>query len=105
MLSQRRSTTHLTEPTTNHLRAIVRGHVQGVNFRSFVYTRARALRLTGYVRNLEDGRTLEVLAEGLRTDLEQLLEHLREGPRSARVDGVEAEWGEAKGAYSGFGIG
>src|SRR6266542_3735227 len=77
------------------LHAIIRGRVQGVNFRQFVYTRARFLRLGGYVSNLDDARSVEVVAEGPRGDLEQLLEYLREGPRSARIDNVEVDWGEA----------
>ena len=79
--------------------------MQGVNFRDFVWTRAHFLGLSGYVRNLEDGRSVEVVAEGQRADLEQLLEYLREGPTRARVDAVEIEWGEATGAYRDFGIG
>lgn len=86
------------------LKALVRGHVQGVNFRQFVHTRARFLRLTGYVSNLDDGRTVEVVAEGPRADLEQLLEYLHEGPRSARVDSVDVEWGEATERWTEFGF-
>jgi acylphosphatase len=86
------------------LRAVVRGRVQGVNFRDFVCTRARFLRLNGYVRNLADGRSVEVVAEGERTDLEQLLEYLHEGPGTALVHGVDVEWGEASGRYQDFGI-
>ncbi len=87
------------------LRAVVRGRVQGVNFRQFVITRARFLGLTGYARNLPDGRSVEVVAEGERAGLEQLLEYLREGPRMSRVDAVDVEWGEASGRYRDFGIG
>ncbi len=86
------------------LRAVVRGRVQGVNFRSFAHTRARFLRLTGYVRNLADGRSVEVVAEGPRADLEQLVEYLHQGPRSARVEAVETAWSEARGAYRHFGV-
>jgi len=86
------------------LRAVIQGRVQGVNFRQFVYTRARFLRLTGYVGNLDDGLSVEVVAEGPRPDLEQLLEYLREGPRSARVESVEVEWGETSGAWTDFGV-
>lgn len=86
------------------LRALVRGRVQGVNFRQFVYTRARFLRLTGYVSNLDDGQTVEVVAEGLRSDLDQLLEYLREGPRSARVEAIDVEWGEATELWTDFGF-
>jgi acylphosphatase len=86
------------------LRAVVRGRVQGVGFRDFVYTRARILGVTGYVRNLSDGLSVEVIAEGQRSELEQLLEYLREGPRMSRVDGIESEWGEATDAYDRFGM-
>ncbi len=78
--------------------------MQGVNFRQFVYTRARFLRLTGYVGNLDDGQTVEVVAEGPRADLEQLLEYLYEGPRSSRVESVDVEWGEASGRWTDFGV-
>ena len=84
------------------LHAIVRGRVQGVNFRSFVYGRAISLGLAGYVRNLPDMRSVEVVAEGQRESLELLLAHVREGPQRARVDRVEVQWGEASGQYSQF---
>jgi len=87
------------------LRAVVRGRVQGVGFREYVFVRARFLGVCGYVRNLTDGRSLEVVAEGERGDLEQLIEHVREGPRLSRVDGIDVEWGEPTGAYEGFGVG
>jgi acylphosphatase len=91
-------------PETAALRALVRGRVQGVNFRQFVYTRARFLRLTGYVSNLDDGQTVEVVAEGPRGDLGQLLEYLHEGPRSARVKSVEMTWSEPSGRWTDFGV-
>jgi acylphosphatase len=84
------------------IRAVARGLVQGVGFRDFVETRARWLRLAGYVRNLEDG-TVEVVAEGPRPALEQLVEHLHEGPGGAYVDAVDVEWGAATGTYRDFG--
>jgi len=95
----------MTEHTLSALRAVVRGRVQGVGFREYVLNRARFLAVSGYVRNLADGRSLEVVAEGPRSDLEQLLAYLRDGPRLARVDAVESDWGEPTGAYDGFGVG
>ena len=53
------------------LHAVVYGVVQGVNFRSFVLRYARDLGLTGYVRNLYPGGTVEVEAEGQREQLER----------------------------------
>ena len=86
------------------LHAVVKGRVQGVNFRDFVYRRAISLGLTGYVRNLPDMRSVEVVAEGQRERLELLVEHLRHGPRAARVDGVDVQWGEASGRHTRFGV-
>lgn len=92
------------EPSTDviSLRAIVTGRVQGVNFRDFVYRRAISLGLTGYVRNLPDMRSVEVVAEGQRERLERLLDQVREGPRGARVDGVDVQWGKASGQHPRF---
>ena len=85
------------------IRVVVRGHVQGVGYRDYVETRANFLRLAGSVRNLPDGRSVEVIAEGSRESLNQLIGHLREGPRTSRVDAVDAEWRKATGEYRGFG--
>jgi acylphosphatase len=84
---------------------VVRGRVQGVGFRDFVLTRARALGLNGYARNLPDGCSVEVVAEGPRSELERLLASLGEGPRSAVVQAVEVHWGTATGRSAGFGVG
>ncbi len=95
----------MSEPRPSALRAVVHGRVQGIGFRDYVLTRARFLGLAGYARHQPDGRSVEVVAEGPRSDLEQLLEHLHEGPRMSRVDVVDAEWGEPTGAYGHFGVG
>lgn len=89
-------------PAAVSLHAIARGRVQGVYFRDFVYARAISLGLTGYVRNLPDMRSVEVVAEGRRQPLELLLEHLKKGPRGARVGTIDVEWGEASGQYAQF---
>lgn len=83
--------------------AVVYGLVQGVNYRYFVQRNAESLEIVGYVRNLDDGN-VEVAAEGDKEKLAQLLAKLREGPRAARVAGVEVEWGEYSGKYRDFDI-
>ena len=86
------------------LQAVVRGRVQGVNFRQFVWSRAAKLGVTGWVRNGEDGRSVEVDAEGPADALKQLLELLHEGPFSARVDNVQASWSDDPQGYAAFEI-
>lgn len=78
-------------PAHTRLQAIVHGRVQGVSFRYYTERRARDLGLSGYVRNLRDG-TVEVVAEGHRPALEQLLAFLHAGPRSAFVTKVDTKW-------------
>lgn len=84
--------------------ATVHGRVQGVFFRAFVERHAKALRLTGYVRNLLGGRALEVWAEGEKENLDELLNHLKNGPPRARVERVDVEWSEYGGRFSRFGV-
>ncbi len=76
--------------------ALVKGRVQGVGYRAFAQKKALELGLSGYAENLPDGR-VEVVAEGPREVLELFLHHLRQGPRLARVEGVEVSWGEETG--------
>jgi acylphosphatase len=84
------------------LRVFARGRVQGVGFRAFVQWRGRDLGLTGFARNLSDGRTVEVVAQGPRVLLETLLLSLKQGPPMAHVERVDASWGDATGGYVGF---
>jgi acylphosphatase len=85
------------------LHAVVHGTVQGVGFRYFVIQRARARGLRGYVANLRGG-SVEVVAEGARDRLEQLLSDLNEGPRYGVVRNVTTEWLEASGSFDGFDV-
>lgn len=66
------------------------GHVQGVGFRYFTHRIARKLRITGYVRNAEDG-TVEIHAEGDERMLEQFLSEVSRGPAMAIVTDVQVE--------------
>jgi len=88
---------------TERLRVIVQGEVQGVSFRWFVEREAFRSGLRGWVRNRRDGR-VEALAEGERAVLEMFLERVRQGPRLARVEGVEILWSEATGEFPDFKI-
>jgi acylphosphatase len=69
-------------------RLMIRGIVQGVGFRYFTERTARHLGLSGYVRNLADGR-VEAVAAGPEEDLEAFITQVRQGPAAGRVDDVE----------------
>jgi acylphosphatase len=73
------------------VRCLVAGRVQGVFFRASTRNEAQTLGLTGYVRNLMDGR-VEVVACGDKEAVETLREWLRKGPPDARVSGVACEF-------------
>ncbi len=66
-------------------RVLVSGKVQGVFFRDFTRRTALDHGVAGWVRNLPDGR-VEAVLEGDRSAVDAVLERLREGPPSARVD-------------------
>jgi acylphosphatase len=67
----------------------VSGRVQGVSFRYFTFQHAREQGLTGFVRNLRDGR-VEVVASGDMVALDCLRTALHQGPPASPVDRVEA---------------
>lgn len=71
-------------------RCHVSGHVQGVFFRESTRQRAETLGVTGYARNLPDGR-VEVLACGERAAVQELVRWLWQGPPAAHVSDVAIE--------------
>ena len=71
-------------------RWFVSGRVQGVGYRYFAQKAATELGLTGYARNLDDGR-VEVYAVGPVDKLSQLAGALYRGPRWSDVRGVEEQ--------------
>jgi DNA ligase D-like protein (predicted 3'-phosphoesterase) len=81
---------------TEAIRATVRGDVQGVGFRDATRRRARELGVTGWVRNGDDGAVL-VHAEGTEQGMGEMVVFLNQGPRLARVAGVEVETAKVEG--------
>jgi len=81
----------------------VSGLVQGVFFRDHTQRWATSLNLTGWVRNLRDGR-VEILAEGDKEKIDELISRLNEGPPSSQVDSVNVKWEEYKGEFEDFRI-
>jgi len=78
----------------------VRGRVQGVGYRYFAQKEASRIGVTGYARNLDDGR-VEVYACGTAAQLSELEGLLWKGPRWSDVHGVETRE-EALRKYSDF---
>ena len=77
--------------------------MQGVGFRWFVQDAAIREGLTGWVRNLADGR-VEALVEGQSEAVGRLEAVVREGPRHARVDRVVVGVEDATGTFTTFSI-
>jgi len=91
----------LSEKVRAHV--FVSGRVQGVFFRYEVTKRARRLGVTGWVRNLYDGR-VEAVFEGERESVEELVDFCHKGPPYARVDRVDVEYQPFRGEFKDFQI-
>jgi acylphosphatase len=83
------------------VRVFAGGRVQGVAYRFFAEKYAGRMNITGWARNLPDGR-VEVLAEGSGGNIEVFLELLREGPRLARVDSFDIRREAPTGEFRDF---
>lgn len=81
----------------------VSGVVQGVYYRFFTQTKAQSLGITGWVRNLPDGR-VEAMCEGEKGLVLELIKELKIGPPSAYVSAVNVEWQEYTGEFKDFKI-
>ncbi len=82
---------------------LVSGRVQGVFFRQGTRDLARRLGVTGWVRNLLDGR-VEAVFEGEREDVESMIDFCKRGPPGAKVTKVDVRWEEYVGEFKGFRI-
>jgi acylphosphatase len=91
----------MADDNVQQLHALIHGRVQGVNFRHATVVKAREVGVTGWVRNVPD-RTVEVIAEGERQQLERLLDFLHIGPNMAEVTAVNVEWAPASGKFANF---
>jgi acylphosphatase len=79
----------------------VKGLVQGVGFRFFVYRLGTALKLRGTVRNLPNG-DVRIVAEGERSLVEELIQKVKIGPRLSRVNDLVIEWSAPEHANNEF---
>jgi acylphosphatase len=85
-----------------HIR--VQGRVQGVGFRAHVEYSARQIGgLTGWVRNVGYD-IVEAVAEGTPENVDRLIESIKRGPRSSRVDESNVQWEASTGEFERFGV-
>ncbi len=90
-------------PDLARLKLLAHGRVQGVFFRHAAADEARSLGLRGWVKNLANG-DVEIVAEGPRRELKILAAWAHQGPRLARVTGVEEDWSDYRGEEGPFAI-
>jgi len=82
-------------------RVFISGFVQNVGYRQFVKRVAQRTGLTGWVKNMPDGR-VEALFSGSKNKIEKATEHLWEGPFLAEVKSVDIEWLDDNQEYKDF---
>lgn len=82
-----------SEVGANCVRAhvVAQGRVQGVGFRMFLQSQATRHGLSGWVRNLPDGR-IETEVEGNAVLVDEFIQAVKRGPSLARVQDIEVEW-------------
>ena len=81
----------------------IEGRVQGVSYRWWVLRQAQDLRLTGWVKNLADGR-VEAVFEGPKKEVEKIIKKCRKGPMLAGVKHIDVIWEKPKGEFPSFQI-
>jgi len=86
---------------TRRVHLFISGRVQGVGFRAFTQGQAKGLGLTGWVRNLRDGR-VEAIVEGPGDKVAKLIEKVNRGPRAARVEKVDIKDEPPEGEFKDF---
>jgi|688.fasta_scaffold176761_3 acylphosphatase len=79
----------------------VSGVVQGVGFRDFTTSKATTLKLTGWVKNLKDGR-VEIVVEGTSVGIDKLMDAVKKGPSGSRVDKVDRNEESPTGEFRQF---
>ena len=92
---------NFSENARVHLK--IAGRVQGVYYRASAVQQAQLLGLKGWVMNCDNG-SVEIIAEGARARLEELLAWCRAGPPGARVSRVEVRWQASENTFQGFTI-
>ena len=81
----------------------IKGRVQGVFYRDWTSKQAHDLGLTGWVRNMEDGR-VEAIFEGPKKKVNEMIEKCNEGTKLAKVAHIDVIWEDTTGEFEGFNV-
>jgi len=81
----------------------VSGRVQGIFFRENTKKKAEKLAISGWVKNLRDGR-LEAVFEGDRENIEKMVNWAKKGPIWAKIDDFSLVWEDYQGEFKEFSI-
>jgi acylphosphatase len=87
----------------SRVKLIIKGIVQGVNFRYYTQQEARKYSVNGWVRNLADG-SVAVVFEGEEEDVEAMIQWCRHGPPGAHVTELIAQPEEYRGEFQSFSV-
>lgn len=92
---------YMEKKTRAHI--FVSGRVQGVYFRENTRKKAEQLDVSGWIKNLSDGR-VEAVFEGEEDKIEKIVAWIKKGPIFAKIIDLKIEWQEYKGEFKGFDI-
>jgi len=81
----------------------VSGKVQGVFLRQNNRKKAAEFRLSGFVRNLQNGK-VEAVFEGKKEKIEKIIQWIKKGPETAQIENIEIDWKNYQGEFKNFEI-
>ena len=81
----------------------VSGKVQGVFFRENTRKKAAEFRLSGFVRNLQNGK-VEAIFEGKKEKIEKIIQWIKKGPETVQIKNIEINWQNYQGEFKSFEI-
>ena len=93
----------MVNPVKVRAHIFISGRVQGVFFRSETMYEAKRLDVTGWIRNIPDGR-VETVFEGEEKNVKELVEFCKRGPPGARVTNIDITWEKHTGEFRNFEI-
>lgn len=93
----------MSDPITIRAHVFYSGHVQGVGFRWTAKNIAKGYEITGWVRNLPDGR-VELVAEGAENEVRSFLQAIRQSGLGSLIRHEDVNWEQPMGDMFGFQI-